>query len=78
MEANPTLFVAKKDEWTLRLAKAMIVDRFDVTGPPTTDRQSMAEHHMALSEWRLSWDGYDVARGRSLEDILEKTEKFMR
>ncbi len=77
LEADPSPFLAKKDGMTLRISKATIVDQFEIRSPPTAESPTV-EHHQGLAEWRLTWDGYDVARGRSLEDILHKTEKFMK
>lgn len=77
LEINPSLFLAKKDDSTLRLSKTTIVDRFEINSPPTA-KNPTTDKYKGLAEWRLTWNEYDVARGRSLEDIIEKTEKFMK
>lgn len=77
LEIDPSLFLAKKDNMTLRLSKTAVVDHFEITSPPTAETPTV-DQHQGLAEWRLTWEGYDVARGRSLEDILYKTEKFMK
>lgn len=77
LDGNPSLFHAMKNNWKLTLHKTIIVDGFEVNSPPSDD-QPTVEQHPGLAEWRLNWSGYDVARGRSLEDILSKTARFMR
>jgi hypothetical protein len=77
LELNPSLFIAKKDNSTLRLSKTTVVDRFEIVSPPSAETPTTS-NHQGLAEWRLTWDEYDVARGRSLQDILYKTEKFMK
>lgn len=77
LEENPSLFLAKKDDSKLRLSKITIVDRFEINSPPNAKTPTV-DKYQGLAEWRLTWNEYDVARGRSLEDIIEKTEKFMK
>lgn len=77
LENDPSLFVATKADWKLALHRTIIVEKFSVQDPPSVGEQTTQEHP-GYSEWRLRWNDHDVQRGRSLEDILEKTERFMR
>jgi len=76
LDKQPELFQAEKNGRTLTLRRTVLVPTLAVNSPPVEDRPGQQQVATVL-DWRLHFNGYDIARGRSLDNILQKAVSFM-
>jgi hypothetical protein len=76
LESDPSVFSAEKGTWKLSIYKKTLVEGIRLSPPPVAGDKDTTEF-MDISDWRLRWGKYDVARGRSLKQIMDKAVKFM-
>src|SRR5437868_6960966 len=76
LAAKPELFSATRGGVTLTIHSSNLVSSLTVSSPPT-EETSQEQTFLGLTEWRLRRDGYDIARARSLEGLLEKTQSIL-
>ena len=76
LQQQPNLFSAEKNGRKLTIRRVVLAEGVIVSSPPTQE-QAISQSIPGLIDWRLHWNGYDIARGRNLEQILQKALKFM-
>jgi hypothetical protein len=76
LQNDPSLFRAEKADQNLVIRHSVLFEGLTIETPPTEDKQAVSEYQ-GYSDWRLRWQGYDIARGRTLEEILKKAVRFM-
>lgn len=77
LETHPELFEANKNGRRLTLRQTVLVPSLAVKSAPSEKKVDVGQIVPMLADWRLHYNGYDVARGRNLEHILQKALSFM-
>jgi len=77
LERQPDLFSAEKNGNKLTIRYNILAEGVTVNAPPVGE-QKYKQEVRRVADWRLRYNGYDVAIGRSVSHVLEKAINFMK